>query len=383
MQIEQTTLYRTLCLNVPRTLLCVGFLAGAAPVSAAPVVQQVTGPLDHKGSISITGSGFGTKASAAPLVFDDATGKDISEKWSGAWPDSLPGYNTDYYDPMRGVAPPHSHDSRYIAGAHAASTGADSGYNVILYKAITRPSLPYYIYASWYQRADDKWVFGGDNNFKTFNYSAGSTPYTAWKNWYTAYGPPHPANDSDTPQWVIETGYPLKNPDLNGHNAWWGTGVNPMGGKWSKIEITVKVSNQSDGFVNVSENGGPVVHYVGPTDNYDGTDRTIGIGGYARMQGQKSNWRYYDDVYVDTTLARVVVANNQVLSRATVIENQIPSAWSDSSITATVNLGQFSQGDSAFLFVVDASGTPNSKGYPVSAGGTAATPNPPDSVAVH
>ena len=35
----------------------------------------------------------------------------------------------------------------------------------------------YVIYASWYQRADRRWHFGGDNNFKTFDYSLGSEAY--------------------------------------------------------------------------------------------------------------------------------------------------------------------------------------------------------------
>jgi hypothetical protein len=357
-------------------------MAMVTPVLGAPVIQQVSGALDHRGSITIAGAGFGTKASAAPLVFDDATGNDISDKWTGAWPSRLAGYNTNYYDPMRGIAPPHSHDTRYIAGAHAGNTGAEAGFNVIVYKAISRPAFPFYIYASWYQRADDKWVFGQDNNFKTFDYSEGSEPYNAWKNWYTCYGPPLPGNVTDPPQWSF-SGPPLKYPDSNGHNAWWGAGVNPMAGKWSKIEISVKVTDQSDGLLNVSENGRSLVHYVGPTDNYEGTQRTIAIGGYARMQGYKSNWRYYDDIYVDLGLARVVLANNTVLSRATIIENQIPTSWSDGSITATVNLGQFTQGQTAYLFVVDATGTPNATGAAVTAGGTASTPNPPQAVTVH
>ena len=131
------------------------------------------------------------------------------------------------------------------------------------------------------------------------------------------------------------------------------------------MEVAIKVTDQADGSVTVTENGHSVMNYVGPTDNYSGTRRTVGIGGYARMQGYTSNWRYYDDVYLDTTLARVVLANAPVLSQASIIELQIPSAWSDGSITATVNLGQFTQGQTAYLYVVDASGTPNPTGVAV------------------
>jgi hypothetical protein len=360
----------------------IGVLAGILPALGAPVIQQISGALDHKGTITISGSGFGSKTSAAPLVWDDATESDISKNWDGAWPNELPGYNTNYYSPMRGINPPHSHDKRYIAGAHAAATGA--GYDVIFFKVFSRQPFPSYIYASWYQRADDKWVFGGDNNFKTFAYSEGWGPYRA-NAWYTCYGPPHPSSNTDFAQWLTKSSPALSNPDVNGHNVWWGIGVNPMAGRWSKVEIAFKVTDQTNGYVRVWENGRQVVNYAGPTDTFPGTQRTIGIGGYARMYGYPSNWRYWDDAYVDTTLSRVVLTDKPVLSQATIIENQIPSAWSDDSITATVNLGQFTQGQTAYLIVVDSSGTPSTTGFAVTAGGagTGATPNAPSSISVH
>ena len=43
----------------------------------------------------------------------------------------------------------------------------------MFFKNIQLQPFPFYIYASWYQRADDAWVFGGDNNYKTFEYSTG------------------------------------------------------------------------------------------------------------------------------------------------------------------------------------------------------------------
>jgi hypothetical protein len=369
----------------------IAFVASVPPVLSAPLVQQVSGALDHNNSITISGSGFGSKPNAAPVVWDNATGNAMSAKWDGAWPDQLPGYNTKYYAPMRGINLPHAHDTSYIAGAHAAKTGAYSGYDVVFYKNITLPASESYIYVSWYQRADDAWVFGGDkpstvdvpndNNFKTFVYSVCCGPYEL-PYWYTMFGPPHPASNTDKSlQWAIN-GPVLSNPDVNGHSAWWNAAVNPMAGKWSKVEMALKVTSQRDGYVSLWENGRQQIHYVGPTDNFPGMKRTVAIGGYARQQGYPSNWRYFDDVYLDTTLARVVLADKPTLSQATIIENQIPSAWSDGSITATVNLGQFTQGQTAYLFVVDASGTPSASGLAVVAGGSVEVPDAPPAVSV-
>jgi hypothetical protein len=359
----------------------IAVLAVSTPVRSSPLVQQVSGALDHKGSIKITGSAFGSKTTAAPVVWDDASGSDVLKIWDGAYPDKLGQYNTAYHAPMRGVQPPHSHDARYIAGAHAASTGADSGYDVVLYKNVARQAYPFYLYASWYQRVDDKWTFGGDNNFKTFLYSTCCSPYTT-PYWSISYGPPHPTSATDTgAQWIVY-GETLTVPDVNKHNAWWHGAVNPMAGKWSKVEMAIKMTDQSSGYIDVWENGHQVMNYVGPTDGFPGAQRTVGIGGYARMQGYPGNWRYFDDVYVDTTLARVVLADKPTLSEATIIETQIPTEWSDGSITATVNLGQFTQGQTAYLFVLDSSGTPSAKGIAVTAGGSATMPSPPSGVLV-
>jgi hypothetical protein len=367
------------------TLSCVisiGLLVVAGPALGAPVVQQVSGAMDHRGTIVIGGTGFGSKAVAAPLVWDDATGSSILEKWDGAWPSKLPGYNTGYYAPMRGVTPPHSHDTHFIAGAHADHAAADAGYNVVLFKNIPLQPFPFHVYASWYQRADDKWVFGGDNNYKAFAYSVCCSPYELPNDWFVAYGPPHPASTSDNPQWVIgDNADSLQEPDANGHNAWWSKGANPMAGAWIKVEVAVKVTNQTDGYVRVWENGRQVMSYAGSTDRYSGNRRTVGIGGYARIR-TRDNWRYFADAYLDTTLSRVVLANNPSLSRATIVENQIPVTWSDNSITATVNLGRFTQGQTAYLFVVDSSGTASAAGAPVMAGGTAVEPSAPSAIEV-
>ncbi len=352
----------------------------AAATLAAPSVQQVNGPLDHNATITITGSGFGAKPTSAPILWDNATGKKMSSKWDGAWPDKLPGFNTQYYGAMRGVKPPHEHDTRFIAGAHQSNKAADAGYDVVIFKNVTvEPSS--YVYVSWYQVADRLWNFGGDNNFKTFVYSvccgAYQDPY-----WYTMYGPPHPSSNSDTGLvWAIN-GQQLANPDRNGKNAWWKPAVNPTAGQWSKVEMAIKVSNQPDGYVKQWENGRLVIDYAGPTDTWPGDQRTIAIGGYARMQGSANNWRYFDDVYIDTTLARVVLADKPALADATIIENQVPSIWSDGSITATVNLGKFKQGQAAYLIVVDPDGTPSDQGLAVTAGGTVAQPTPPPGVSV-
>ncbi|MGH7146290.1 MAG: PASTA domain-containing protein [Nitrospiraceae bacterium] len=72
---------------------------------------------------------------------------------------------------------------------------------------------------------------------------------------------------------------------------------------------------------------------------------------------------WMDDIYVDDTWARVMIGNASTFATSTVREIQIPSAWADGSITVTVNRGSFADLSSAYLYVIDASGTANAVGF--------------------
>jgi len=336
-------------------------------VVAAPVVSGTAGTFSHKASITITGSGFGTKSQAAPVVWDDASGASISSKWDLTWPNTNSSYNMAYRSPQRGIELPHGNITRYLAGAHGGS-GANGGANVMVWKNRTISSYPAYTYASWYQRADDGWTFGGDDNYKCFDFSKGTGGYDLPENWYIEYNP-RPTSTSSMAGWhILDDAFGLSNASLDGpESSWWqGSAVNPMSGVWSKIEVEIKYTNQSDGYIKLWENGVQRVSYSGHTDRYSTNQRSEGIGGYARQQNQPNNWRYFADIYLDYSLARVVLADDPNLSQATIIEPQIPSVWAPGAITVTVNLGKFASGQKAYLFVFDPTGVHNAIGYPIS-----------------
>ncbi len=83
---------------------------------------------------------------------------------------------------------------------------------------------------------------------------------------------------------------------------------------------------------------------------------------------------WLDDLYADDTWARVMIGNASTFAASTVREIQIPSAWSNTSITITVNRGSFTNLNNAFLYVIDASGNPNATGFCLG-GATAMVPN--------
>lgn len=71
-----------------------------------------------------------------------------------------------------------------------------------------------------------------------------------------------------------------------------------------------------------------------------------------------------DDVYVDTTPARVEICDAATFAERAHCEVQPRTAWADGTISATLNRGTFSPGDIAYVFVVDADNVP-SAGYQI------------------
>lgn len=372
------------------------FLASSAV--AAPSINQASGTFNHKNTVTITGTGFGTKATAAPVVWDDAsTGTLLTDngKWSGAWPNrgSNLSYITQYHTPMRNVPLPHNNITRYIAGAHGlANEGTDAGYNVMFWKTRTITSYPQYLYLSWYQMYDpaELPINDGSWNLKFFDWSAGNSPYTMSSctnnNWFMDTDAGEPFTSSSRIQfklnddsWAYSGCAGSLNPRTNQYggctSCWWSSGQNPFT-SWLKYEIAIVLTNQESGSIQMWENGVQKINYSGRTDAWSFGTRSVAVGGYARSWGP-NYWRYFADVYLDYTLQRVVLANNANLASANIIENQIPSSWADNSVTVSVNLGKFLPAQTAYLFIIDAAGQPNSTGFPViigSGGGQQASP---------
>jgi len=96
---------------------------------------------------------------------------------------------------------------------------------------------------------------------------------------------------------------------------------------------------------------------------------------------------YVDDIYVDTTRARVELCDTTAWSERGHCEIQIPTAWdgNNNTISATVNTGSFASGDPVYLFVVNETGEA-SDGYgplAVSTDTPAAAPAEPSGLIVH
>jgi hypothetical protein len=339
------------------------------PAWATPTISGYTGTLTNGQSVVVSGASFGTKATAAPTIWDDCQhGQAITVRWSGSWP-NLSGapYDVAYSTAIRSIAMPHSHTTKYVRGCHFPNLGPDQGYNVFLYKNITI-SYPQDIFVTWYDRTDDAWDIGaGDNNFKIFDWSSGGQPMDP-NNWYLAFAPPTPQTNPQL-QMNDDSSVVIENPDQNAHNLYWAVVPAPWAGSWKKIEVWLRISNVSaTGFFKWWENGDLKVDYKGKTDNWAGTSRTVGLGGYARVQNSITQFRYFADIQLDNTAQRVVIGNASTWAACTTREVQPATAWSDTSATVTINQASFADSATAYLYVLDATNTPNATGFAITFG---------------
>jgi hypothetical protein len=342
-----------------------GFImvAGGRP-SSAPAGGG-GGTFSHGNTATVTGTGFGTKSGSTPSIFDQCTAavNTIDNQWSGGWPDSLSGNNNMQLQNsgFRSISAPHARTSKFYAGCHAGLNSLTGGNNVMLYKAFTAPSFPYYVYLSGYIRYDPNWGFntgnignGGtlDNNNKTWDFSNGSTPYTqngsTDSNFYGGYA--NQGSQDVNGYWgatINDDGGSLQNLDTNGHNFFWLNPVDSPYTAWRKWELEIKVSNTNGGgYIKWWQDNVLFVDYLGATDKYTGTSKTIAIGGYARVR-DTNNFRYFADLAHDrqtTGAARLVLTDNATYASSTLIEYQKFTSWSSTSIDFTVNRGALSLG---------------------------------------
>lgn len=69
------------------------------------------------------------------------------------------------------------------------------------------------------------------------------------------------------------------------------------------------------------------------------------------------------DIYVDNTWSRVMIGNAPTWNQSTVHEIEIPTSWSDSSISVVLHSDSPSSFTSAYLYVFDSNGDVNQNGF--------------------
>jgi len=165
------------------------------------------------------------------------------------------------------------------------------------------------------------------------------------------------------------------------------TSVNFVKGEWKHLWVWLKGGYQNNGQCHFWEllNSGVVQrendNNVNTLKN-GGAFEKVRVNAYGR---QASNSHpTFDDVYIASgpnARARIEIGNKSSYLNCTKLSIITPISWNDTEIQATVRQGIFKDGDTAYLFVVDASGTPSEGHGPITIGegfsGPAPAPPPP------
>lgn len=150
--------------------------------------------------------------------------------------------------------------------------------------------------------------------------------------------------------------------------TFWSTGANQLPRTWKREEFYYQTSDVGvkNGIFDYVQNGkrtNSARHIM--------RDLTRPNKYTQLYQSQVSNGaqinsnNYYDSLYVDDTWHHIELCNKPTYTECTMTEVQIPTAWSDSSITVSVNLGGFDGLSTVYLYVTNANGVTNQTGYAV------------------
>ena len=345
--------------RLPLTMLIAVFLA--EPAIAQVQIDSVDLPIENGTTITISGQSFGTKSTAAPLLWDDLSSsayanlgngdtiptqsgsrghpQDASAPWPNATVNGDYG-NTKYFTSTSGIRV----DGRPVYGC----TGSKGSVSGISAAPSTLLFVDWWFYTSSMTAVGDKnyykiariWGEGGTNAQAFMSVDGGRTAYSDGGEDSSAYGTLVPSdNEWHHITFIVDSSRGIS----NNQGEFW-TFLNNQ-----RIHHVTDLGAQPE---YPSFNGNfTMVERLGSEPNNTGAH-----------SGQEQLW---GDIYIDDTLARVVLGDSGSWSSVSHYEMQIPQDWQSDSIQVAGNLGSFSASESVWLYVIDADGNVNQSGFPV------------------
>ncbi|MBN1670495.1 MAG: hypothetical protein JXR37_05660 [Kiritimatiellae bacterium] len=355
----------TVCSFVLATLLV------ALPYAclAAPSINGVTGTLSHGAGVTIAGSGFGAKSPAAPVAWDDLEdGACNTTATVGMW-NSV---NHLSIGSTQNRHPRSAHHAHLDFGGAGAKQG--NGYFTGPNDRLAERWFAQY----WFLLAANfDWgtstYGGGDENLANVKIFRMWNPGSANENFVMA-----------TEGWgssVIYTTEYVSGP--GGGWFWAGYRDDMTKGAWHNLQFEFAESSLdvTNGRIRVWFDGREILNNgaIKTREDYAVFKRPFILGFYDSWNDANtdSDDFYIDDAYIDNSWARIEIGDRAAYADCTHREIQIPTAWAAGSITITVNQGSFTNGQTVYLYVVDAAGAVNPSGFPACIGGS--IPDPPPS----
>ena len=330
---------------------------------AAPQITAATGTFIHGSAITITGSAFGA-GGKTPLTWDDFEDGTVGQNLAaspkvGTWtPQSQP---TSQYSTTL-------HHSGNKAAYSSKSIENSSMYTSVIVPNISGALQDTFYYASWwgYWHANCSTpgqikliqMWGtyqvGDYN-PGFFHGGGSSTYIALE--YSGIS---------QQMWIDNAP-----PDV-----------------WAQYQLVLKQSdvNVANGIIQIYLDGNLIYNKVNVVTREKAGESWQALKpheGMTNQSGCTGNGVYaLDDIYMNNSWARVVLGDAPTYATSTKFEiqpvNWQTPTWSSSSINVKFNQGNYANGQTAYIYVVDTAGAVNANGFPVTIGsGSGGDTTPP------
>ena len=328
---------------------------------AAPSISSTSGTLDFGETVVISGSDFGSKATAAPQLWDNFDASSIDTgKWVNAYSMTTTTNRQRHVDSTRSALGDMS-DSWAAGSLEMNDESGMPGYGGKVYISI------------WFQ-CGDSWNWSDavwSNGFKWMRIiDTDADDEFAWSHVSgSGYLTPNNGNAAYNmgPGWT-----PKDNMSIN---SWYHFEfiISTPSTNHSSTDATAKMYVNGDLKDGMDLAVGDALTWWG-RDSADAIDHIRPYRFWHTNTGtptENSNI-YIDDAYIDNSWARVMVGNASTLATSTHREICQPTAWGASEITVTFNQGSFADEATAYLFVIDSDGTASS-GYEIEIGASGAS----------
>jgi hypothetical protein len=325
----------------------------AVSAHAAPSLSSIAGTLSNGNSVTISGSGFGTKTQSAPAGFDRFEGTAYSALWS----DTLVGPNALQTGNQRH---PFSARNMHINFVGSLQTGV---------MTTNLPTGRTWFTAYWFY-LDPDWTWGPDFDFRAPG--ANLANVKIWR-----MGAPAQNGDED----------PILSTEVT--DLYWFDAIPDIHsvaditslfapGTWHHVEWQFQDSTSAgaaDGSLRFWIDGNEYIHVANVKfkNSYSDNRRPYGMSFWNSWNSNATdpNDYYQDDTYIDNSWARVYLCPGATFVNRGKCELQPPAAWNSASITVTLNQGALISGQTVYAYVVDTAGNVNAAGFQAAIGGSA------------
>lgn len=322
--------------------------------SAAPVITSINGTTGQGQTVSINVTGQGTKSPAAPWIwcdFEDGTLNPSSLGQKTTW-DSISGFN---FTSTEGF------------GGTKGAKGTPNGF-------------------PWTFMTSDSWSNDGQKNYifrrekKNFVITDASQNWKIYRCWYTTGGYPNiyvAANNGrcyvenigvESGFWTSLSGFNTGNTNWNAEEIIWQAST--INNKDGTLLYRVDGQDKASGTIETRSSAAPNIMAV----NYVFHDEPANTSTWSPAWSTSNN-SWADEIYVDKVWQRVMIGDASTFSACRHFGFVIPTAWSTTAITGKVSCTDFTNGQTAYVYVFDNTNTP-SAGFAITINGASSLSSP-------